>query len=195
MPAGREVEDALLEGEDLGCRPPVVGQLDRLFGGEEVVGSGGDLVEGGALARGLGDGPDRVAPLEAGLLFGHGGGELVVADAQLGRARDPGDVGEVEAEVAGALAPLGAQVGFGDGLRVSARRVVRVAMRAPSPECRPSRSISATISARRREKARRMSPLMPTTSATPWRSISSKTSPRRVASSRRRVAWKMASAV
>ena len=46
-----------------------------------------------------------------------------------------------------------------------------MATRAPSPERTPRRAISATISARRRENARRISALMPATSATPWRSI------------------------
>ena len=107
-------EDRLFERLHLGGGPAAGAEVDGLLAGEVLVGAFEDRVEGGALAGGLGHGPDDVASFVGGVFVGEGEGEFVVVDLEGRGAGDPGHGVEVEAVVGGALAPLGSELGFGD---------------------------------------------------------------------------------
>jgi len=107
-------DDPAFEGEDLRRCPPLTGQSNGVVGGQERIGPADDLVEGGTLAGGPGAGPDDVSSHEAGVLVGELCRQLVIVRSKLGCTGNAGYTGEVEAQIAGSLAPLGTQLGLGD---------------------------------------------------------------------------------
>ena len=111
---GGESDHPGLGGENLRCRPSLGGQRHGLVRRQVRLAAPGDLVETRPLAGGSGARTDGIPAHEAGVFVGERRGQLDIGGPQLGHPWHTRHPGQVEAEVAGAPAPFGAQLGLGD---------------------------------------------------------------------------------